>query len=146
MIPRSIVSLGILLALALAITCASLKLLAGSGPPSLTATAISRPMIVKIFPLAASFFSFLCLMFANFECPDIIYPPHFLCIVLRSYSLPFGCASTLWIIRSFTSRILNTYPSYSNSKSSPSSGICSNLEITNPLTVSKGSSSKLIFN
>ena len=29
-------------------------------------------IIVKIFPLAASFFSFLCLMFANFECPDIV--------------------------------------------------------------------------
>ena len=72
--PRSIVSFGMLLALAFAMTVASLKLLAGSGPPSFTATAISRPMIVKILPLAASFFSFLCLIFANFECPDITSP------------------------------------------------------------------------
>ena len=34
-----------------------------------------RPEImVKIFPFAASFFSFLCLILANFECPDICFP------------------------------------------------------------------------
>lgn len=43
-----------------------------SGPPSFTATAISLPIMVKIFPFAASFFSFLCLIFANLECPDIV--------------------------------------------------------------------------
>jgi len=47
-----------LLALAFAITVASLKLFAGSGPPSLTATAISRPITVKIFLLQHHFFLF----------------------------------------------------------------------------------------
>ena len=70
--------LGILFALAFAITSRSLLLLAGSAPPpSLTATASSRPIFVKIFPFAASFFSFLCLMLANFECPDMVYSPLF---------------------------------------------------------------------
>ena len=71
----SIVSLGMLLAFAFAITSLNFPLLLGSGPPALTATAISRPIIVKIFPFAASFFSFLCLIFANFECPDIKVTP-----------------------------------------------------------------------
>src|SRR5699024_4851984 len=71
--PRSMVSLGMLLAFALAMTSRSLLLLAGSGPPSFTATTISRPIIVKIFPFLASFFSFLCFMFANFECPDMFF-------------------------------------------------------------------------
>ena len=71
----SIVSLGILFDLALAITSLSLPLLAGSGPPAFTATAISLPIIVNIFPFAASFFSFLCLILANFECPDISDKP-----------------------------------------------------------------------
>ena len=49
-------------------------LFAGSGPPpSFTATASSLPIFVKIFPFAASFFSFLCLIFANLECPDISF-------------------------------------------------------------------------
>ncbi len=135
--PLSMVSLGMLLAFALAITWASLKLFAGSGPPSFTATAISLPMIVKIFPFAASFFSFLCLIFANFECPDISLCPFF----MRRFSVLL-LADTVWIMRSFTSIIRNVYPPYSNSKSSPSSGICSSREITKPLTVSNGSSSK----
>ena len=78
--PRSMVSLGILLAFAFAITWASLKLLLGSGPPSFTATAISLPRMVKIFPLAASFLSFLCLIFSNFECPTSFLSP-FICLV-----------------------------------------------------------------
>ena len=36
-----------------------------------SAIASSRPIFVNIFPFAASFFSFLCLILANFECPDI---------------------------------------------------------------------------
>jgi len=67
----SIVSLGILFDLAFAITSLNLLLLLGSGPPSLTATISSLPNLVKTLPFAASFFSFLCLMLANFECPDI---------------------------------------------------------------------------
>ena len=72
--PLSIVSFGTLLALAFAITSRSLELLLGSAPPSLTATAISLPITVNILPLAASFFSFLCFILANFECPDILTP------------------------------------------------------------------------
>ena len=36
---------------------------------------VTYAIIVKIFPFAASFFSFLCLMFANFECPDMFCSP-----------------------------------------------------------------------
>ena len=44
---------------AFAITSRRRLLFAGSEPPSLTATAISRPITVKIFPFAASFLSFV---------------------------------------------------------------------------------------
>ena len=96
MIPLSMVSLGILFAFALAMTWASLKLLAGSGPPSFTATAISLPIMVKIFPFAASFFSFLCLIFANFECPDIFfYRPFFRFPIISFFLLLFNLGLTL---------------------------------------------------
>ena len=65
------VSFGMLFAFALAITSRSLLLFAGSGPPSFTAITISRPIMVKILPFLASFFSFLCLILANLECPDM---------------------------------------------------------------------------
>ena len=58
LIPRSIVSFGMLFAFAFAITSRRRLLLAGSAPPSFTATAISRPITVKILPFAESFFSF----------------------------------------------------------------------------------------
>jgi len=58
-------------AFAFAMTSLSLLLLAGSAPPCFTASASSCPMTVKIFPFAASFFSFFALIFENFECPDI---------------------------------------------------------------------------
>ena len=70
---RLILSFGMLFAFAFAMTSRNLLLLSGSGPPSLTATAISLPMTVKIFPFFASFFSFLCLMFANLLCPDVFF-------------------------------------------------------------------------
>ena len=55
MIFLSIVSFGMLLDFAFAITSLNLLLLEGSElPPSFTATAISLPIFVKIFPLAAS--------------------------------------------------------------------------------------------
>ena len=75
------------------ITCASLKLLDGSGPPSFTATAISLPIIVKILPFAASFFSFLCLILANFECPDITLSSLFLVFSSVKLFICFVCFS-----------------------------------------------------
>ena len=39
----------------------------------MTAITISRPITVNTLPFFASFFSFLCFMFANFECPDIFH-------------------------------------------------------------------------
>mgnify|MGYP000041826627 CR=1 FL=1 len=49
---------------------------AGSAlPPSFTATASSRPILVKIFALAPSAFSFFRLMLFHFECPDMFQPP-----------------------------------------------------------------------
>ena len=47
-------SLGILLALAFAMTSNSLLFVDGSLPPAFTATAISLPILVNIFPFAAS--------------------------------------------------------------------------------------------
>ena len=88
--PLSMVSLGMLFAFAFAMTSLSLLLLAGSGPPSFTAITISRPIIVKIFPFFASFFSFLCLILANFECPDIFFSPHFSCGNKPLFSFPGG--------------------------------------------------------
>ena len=73
-------------AFAFAITSRSLLLFAGSGPPSFTATAISRPITVKILPFAASFLSFLCLILANFECPDIFNSPSFLLLSSFGFS------------------------------------------------------------
>ena len=67
------VSFGMLLDFAFAITSRNLLLLEGSElPPSFTATAISLPIFVKIFPFAASFFSFLCLILANSRFFDTI--------------------------------------------------------------------------
>ena len=72
---RSMLSLGTLLALALAMASRSLELEAGSGPPSLTATEISRPHLVKILAFAPSVLSFLRLMLFHLECPDLVCPP-----------------------------------------------------------------------
>jgi hypothetical protein len=55
---RSILSLGTLLALAFAIISRSLLFVAGSPPPSRTATAISRPILVKMFARLESVASF----------------------------------------------------------------------------------------
>ena len=65
---RWMLSLGTLLALALAISAASLELEAGLPPPSLTATAISRPILVKTLARAPSVFSFLRLMLFHLLC------------------------------------------------------------------------------
>ena len=55
---------------------AGLEFAAGSAlPPSFTATASSRPILVKIFALAPSAFSFFRLMLFHFECPDMFQPP-----------------------------------------------------------------------
>ena len=64
---RSMLSLGILQALALAMQSRSLPLEAGSGPPSLTATEISRATLVKILALAASEAPFFRLMLFHLE-------------------------------------------------------------------------------
>jgi hypothetical protein len=60
-----------LLAFAFAITSASFEFTLGSGPPALTATANSLPILVKILPFAASVFAFLFFMFALLEGHDI---------------------------------------------------------------------------
>ena len=73
---RSMLSFGTLLAFALAMQSFSFELEAGSGPPpSFTATASSRPILVKIFAFAPSVFSFLRLILFHLECPDISNPP-----------------------------------------------------------------------
>ena len=68
---RSIFSLGILAALALAMQSRSLPLVSGSAPPSFTATDISRATLVNTLALAASEAPFLRLILFHLECPDI---------------------------------------------------------------------------
>ena len=60
------------------------------------ATAISLPMTVKNLPFAASFFSFLCLMFENFECPDIFFTSFLLFHTTNKAAL---CLSALSFLR-----------------------------------------------
>src|SRR5699024_6266346 len=71
---RWMFSLGMFAALALATTSFNLLLVFGSGPPSRTAMAISRPILVNILPRCASVFSFLCLMVDHLLCPDMDDP------------------------------------------------------------------------
>src|SRR5699024_4520361 len=74
-------SLGTLLAVAWLISAGSLVLRAGLPPPSLTATEISRPILVKTLARAPSVFSFLRLMLFHLLCPDIKrVPSHFVFI------------------------------------------------------------------
>ena len=59
--------------------------LTGQNPRFARFSGIRTDRLVKIFPFAASFFSFLCLMFANFECPDIFNSPYFMYLLISSY-------------------------------------------------------------
>ena len=68
---RSILSMGTLLARALAMRSLSRELTLGSGPPCLTQSDISLPILVKTLARCASVFSFLCMIFFHLECPDI---------------------------------------------------------------------------
>src|SRR5699024_3278216 len=72
---RWMLSFGTLLALALVMSAASLELDAGFAPPSLTATAISRPILVKTLARAPSVFSFLRLILFHLLCPDMRLVP-----------------------------------------------------------------------
>ena len=73
---------------------------AGSAlPPSLTATASSRPILAQIFALAPSVFSFFLLILFHLECPDIdenlpSYPHKFKLLYhsSRAISIAISCA------------------------------------------------------
>lgn len=69
-------SFGMLLAFAFAITSRSLLLFAGSAPPSLTAIAILSANLHENLTALGVGLLFLFLMFAHLECPDI-RPPKF---------------------------------------------------------------------
>src|SRR5262245_26851986 len=69
LIARSMTSLDIDSALALAIARRSLGFIAGSGMPDFAATVISRDRLENIFERTASWRPFRCMMFLNFECP-----------------------------------------------------------------------------
>src|SRR5690242_10050336 len=97
---RSMLSLGIDAAFALAIASASAALPLGSPPPSRAATVIARASLVNWAPRRASTTAFLCLMLAHLECPDmavrILAPP---CrddaarrTAARRRAGPIGCA------------------------------------------------------
>src|SRR5699024_8766767 len=68
---RWMLSLGTLLALALVMSAASLELDAGLAPPSLTATAISRPILVETLARAPAVFVFLRLVLCHLLCPEV---------------------------------------------------------------------------
>src|SRR5213078_3288655 len=68
---RSIVSLGMLPALASRMALRRRALASGSPPPVRAATVISLMNLVKSLPRLASVAPFLCLMLCHFECPDI---------------------------------------------------------------------------
>src|SRR5436190_616717 len=68
---RSIVSLGMLPALASRIALRKRALASGSPPPVRADTVISLMNLVKSLPRLASVAPFLCLIECHFECPDI---------------------------------------------------------------------------
>ena len=73
LIMRSILSFGTLQAFAFAMQSFNFELELGSDPPpSFTATANSLPILVKIFALAPSVFSFFLLILFHLECPAIM--------------------------------------------------------------------------
>src|SRR5438552_8077954 len=78
---RSIVSLGMLPALASRMALRRRALESGSPPPVRAATVISLMNLVKSLPRLASVAPFLCLMLCHFECPDI--PEVFLNVVVK---------------------------------------------------------------
>src|SRR5882672_11217104 len=73
---RSIVSLGMLPALASRIALRRRALASGSPPPVRAATVISLMNLVKSLPRLASVAPFLCLIECHFECPDIELSPY----------------------------------------------------------------------
>src|SRR2546430_11760142 len=68
---RSIVSLGMLPALASRMALRRRALASGSPPPERAATVISLMNLVKSLPRLASSAPFLCLILCHLECPDI---------------------------------------------------------------------------
>src|SRR5262249_31584164 len=69
---RSIVSFGMLPALASEIAFRKRALASGSPPPVRAATVNSLMNLVKSLPRLASSAPFLCLIECHFECPDIL--------------------------------------------------------------------------
>src|SRR5699024_9532740 len=71
-------SLGMLLALALAMQSRRRALNSGlAEPPSLIAIAISRPILVKILAFFASFAPLRLAILCHLECPDMLECPSF---------------------------------------------------------------------
>src|SRR5512147_1088286 len=72
---RSMLSAGMLTALAASTAVRSRGLPVRSPPPTRAATVISRMSLVKARPRCASTLAFLCLMLAHLLCPDMTAPP-----------------------------------------------------------------------
>jgi hypothetical protein len=66
---------GIFTLFAFSIAILNLALASGLPPPVLAAIVNSLASLVNTLPLTASSLDFLCLIFAHFECPEIIPPP-----------------------------------------------------------------------
>src|SRR5579864_5162790 len=71
LIERVMLSFGTLSARASRIALASLRFMSGFPPPSLAAIWIARQSFDQSLPRRASAVPFLCLMVAQWECPDM---------------------------------------------------------------------------
>src|ERR1700689_2394720 len=71
---RSILSLGIFSAFAERMAVRRRGFESGSAPPTRAAMVPSRITFLMALPRFASVATFLCLMVAHLECPDIVYP------------------------------------------------------------------------
>src|SRR5207244_10780828 len=87
---RSIVSLGMLPALASRMALRRRALASGSPPPVRAATVISLINLVKSLPRLASVAPFLCLIECHFECPDILSWAYLILILIESTYITKG--------------------------------------------------------
>src|SRR5689334_8526983 len=71
---RSMLSLGMLTWRALSMAYRSLRFIEGSPPPWRAAMMIARLSLLQSLPRLASMAPFLCLMVAQWECPDMAPP------------------------------------------------------------------------
>src|SRR5438105_2897370 len=101
---RSIVSLGMLPALASAMALRRRALASGSPPPVRAATVISLISLVKSLPRLASSAPFLCLMVCHLECRSEVHTSELQSRVDLVCRLLLECSCALCVLHSFPTR------------------------------------------